>query len=59
MKLIFRMQINIKLSKGFQGDFKTPGIEVSNKMILSLLMGMIKHFQSITSLQNLCNISKK
>ena len=30
-------------------DFDTLGIKVSYKVILSLLMGMIKHFQSIQS----------
>ena len=40
MKLIFCMQINI----GFlQVDSNTFGIKVSYRMILSLLMGMIKH----------------
>ena len=37
------MQINIKV------DFNTLGIKVSYKMILSLLMGMMKHSQNTQS----------
>ena len=43
MKFIFCMQINIKV------DFNTLDINVSYKVILSLLMGMIKHSQSTQS----------
>ena len=43
MKLIFCMQINIKV------DFNNSGIKVFYKVIVSLLMGMIKHFQSTQS----------
>ena len=32
-----------------QFDFNTLGIKVSYKVVLSLLMGMIKHFQSTQS----------
>ena len=39
------MQINIKV------DFNTLAIKVSHKVILSLLMGMIKHSQSTQSNQ--------
>ena len=40
LKFIFCMQINIKV------DFKILGIKVSDKVILSLLIDMIKHSQS-------------
>ena len=47
LKLIFCMQIDISFVKV---DFNTFGIEVSYKVIiLSLLMGMIKHSQSTQS----------
>ena len=46
LKLIFCMQIDISF---LQVDFNTFGIEVSYKVILSLLMGMIKHSQSTQS----------
>ena len=44
MKLFFYMQINIKIS--WEVYFNTLGIKVSFKLILSLLMGIIKHYQS-------------
>ena len=47
MKLIFWIQINIKVS--YKLIFNTWGIKVSYKVILSLLMGMIKHSQSTQS----------
>ena len=47
MKLIFCIQINIKVS--YKLIFNTWGIKVSYKVILSLLMGMIKHSQSTQS----------
>ena len=47
MKLIFCIQINIKVS--YKLIFNTWGIKVSDKVILSLLMGMIKHSQSTQS----------
>ena len=40
------MQIDISF---LQVDFSTFGIEISYKVILSLLMGMIKHSQSTQS----------
>ena len=42
-----------------QVDFNTLAIKVSYSVILSLLIGMIKHSQSTQSLQYLYNISKK
>ena len=47
MKLIFRMQMNIKV------DFSTLSIKVSYKLILSLLMGTIKNSQSLKYLLQL------
>ena len=47
MKLTFCIQINIKVS--YKLIFNTWGIKVSYKVILSLLMGMIKHSQSTQS----------
>ena len=47
MKLIFCMQINIKVSSKL--IFNTLGINVSYKVILPLLMGMIRHSQSTQS----------
>ena len=43
-----------------QVDFNTLGINVFYKMILSILMGVIKHLKllKVTSLQYLYNISK-
>ena len=59
MKLIFCMQIIIK--SFLQVEFNTLVIKVSVKVILSLLMGMIKHSQIFkgTSFQYLYNISEK
>ena len=49
----FCMQINTKVADKNQSflqvDFSTLGIIVSYRGILSLLMGMIKHFQSTQS----------
>ena len=47
MKLIFCMQINIKVSSKL--IFNTLGMNVSYKVILPLLMGMIRHSQSTQS----------
>ena len=45
-----------KYQSSLQIDFNTLSIKVSYKVILSLLMGMIKHSQNtLTSLQNLKN----
>ena len=44
--LIFCMKINIKF---LTIDFNTLDIKVSYKLILSLLVSMIKHFQSTQS----------
>ena len=46
MKIIFCMQINIKVSYNL---ISTLGTKVSYKVILSLLMGIIKHSQSTKS----------
>ena len=47
MRLIFCTQINIKVSCKLISTFLDN--KVSYKVILSLLMGMIKHFQSAQS----------
>ena len=50
-----------KHQSGLEVDFNTFGTKVSNKVILSLLMSMMKHSQSTQSnkFAYLCNISKK
>ena len=51
--LSFLMEV-ARHAQSFEVDFNTLGIKVSYKVILSLLMGIIKHFrstQNITSLQ--------
>ena len=51
MKSIFGMQINIEVfcKRFLQIDFRTLGIQVSYKLMLSLTIDMIKHFQSTQS----------
>ena len=50
IKFIFCMQkINIKHQSFLQVDFNTLGFKIFCKLILSLLIGMIKHFQSTQS----------
>ena len=55
MKFIFYMQTNIKV---LQVDFNTLGIRVSCKVILSLLIGIIKHFK-VLKVKSLQYLSKK
>ena len=65
LKIEVRHEVNFlhadKHQSGLQVDFNTLSTNVSYKVILSLLMSMMKHSQSIQSKKfaNLCNISKK